>query len=486
MTELQMQRSMFVATHTDNVDVGGGPAFVPTHAGNVGDMNLTLSVPLVDTSPRRTGLSLSTNVRGGRPGFVQAHTDSGVRGIIETFVLFCEKHGFDFNNHDSVLKVCVLIGLICPDVRGLCAELIPDVPVSWDNISKEHLVFGNNPAIWVHVMQFFMLDADVVDEKVAQTSGFPMPPAFRTFYKLLHQSAISVTHEHAARLFILCNVSQLPMSLVVTHYNKKHNAATSCTPAQVFVGKYVDSRVNFESAPCREAILWALTHLHVSPEFERHVGHYHNHRSAIHNRMQIRIAQVQGGRLRLRNRLAMVSRGGLNPINMFNDSLESWCSRVRLTRNTSEWLKMQLYFLRSQRFDCTEAFYDMVPPDVAKLIVDTPIHEPDMLVIDNMMARLSFKGVPFHDMVEFSRKVFKEGSVYANQFKSMPNPMVFQLYVAAYQPVNWRIHWETIIPSIGMNNIVIAGVEQFVSTHPIAKDFVVKFVKASTRGELQI
>jgi hypothetical protein len=155
------------------------------------------------------------------------------REIVEGFVLFCEKHGINFIQHDSAMKACVLLSLICPDVKQMCDALVPEVFIAWDSICMSNPVFGVNTTTWANVMQFFELDTDVADETLATAAGFPMPTALCAFVQILKQSSISVTYEHAARLFVLCNVRELPMSVVVTHYNKKHNAATTSTPAQV-------------------------------------------------------------------------------------------------------------------------------------------------------------------------------------------------------------------------------------------------------------
>jgi hypothetical protein len=400
---------------------------------------------------------------------------------VETFVLFCEKQGIDSNMYDSAMKACVILSLICPDVQDMCNDLIPDVFIPWDSVSVQQLVFGINPTIWVHVMQFFQLDENVADEQVAIQSGCPMPAALCTFYQLLKQSSISLTYEHAARLFVLCNVSQLPMGAVLTQYNKKYNAATTSISANVFVGKYVDSRVKFERGPSHEAMLWVLRHLHVSSDFKQHVKYYNNHRSSTQNRRMVRTMQTQGGRLRLRTRLAELSLTHKSPVNVFNDTFASWCVRVRLPLSTRLFLKKKLYFLRAQNYDVTDAVYSLVSDDIAKLVMQTPVYDPDPDVIDLVISRLLLNAAPFKAMVDFSVHVFPPGSASAITVRSMPNPLLFQLYMAAYQPTHWRNHWSTIYPETGVNvnHIVINNVERYVNTHAICVASVMPYILAA-------
>ena len=399
----------------------------------------------------------------------------GSHDVVDTFVLFCEKHGIACASEDleSSLKVCVLLSLICPDVKDLCLALVPDTFIPWDSIGMEAPVFEANPTVWIGLMQHFKLDAGVKDEQVAAESGDPMPAALCTFFKLLNQASISMTYEHAARLFVLCNVRQLSMSALVTLYNQQYNAATNSTAAQRFVGKYADSRASFERAPCYDAILWVLGHLSVSTGFIQHVNRYRERRSSTQNRVLIRTALMSEGRLRLRSRLATLAI--TNPTNIFNDSFTSWCMRVRLPLSLGKFLKKKLYFLRAQAFDVTDAVHELTSPEVAKLIMETPIHDPDIDVIDLVISRLLLTKKPFKDMAEFGIDVIPVGSASAI-VRSMPNPLLFQLYVAAYQPVYWRANWMHLHPELASNHVVISNVERRVSNHPICVAEVLPYI----------
>jgi hypothetical protein len=306
---------------------------------------------------------------------------------------------------------------------------------------------------------------------------------------------------------------------------------------QVFVGKYVDSRVKFERDPCYEAMLWVFSHFHVSSSFKQNVDHFIQHRSSTQNRRLVRTAQVRkainrifvlvfdcvklqnmknfhekagstlcvhvplthpetiptpnsqpltltqisGGRLRLRSRLATLSAIHASSVNLFNDTFASWCVRVRLPLSTGPFLKKKLYFLRAQNYDISNIVCDLVSKDVAKLIVETPIHDPDTDVIDLVISRLLLNTKPFPELVEFGVQVLPVGSA-SSTVRSMPNPLLFQLYVAAHQPTNWKEHWKLLYPELTVNNLVMNNVERFVASHPVCIESVIPYVLAAVNN----
>jgi hypothetical protein len=299
--------------------------------------------------------------------------------------------------------------------------------------------------------------------------------------------------EHVMRLFVLCSVTNQPMSAIVYQYTRLHHrtqpkniknvpttgmrpeTVASITQSQIFVGKYVDNRVKFESDQCYEGMLWVFTNLIVKEGFEKFIAFYNENRLSIQNRMQLKAKQVYTGRLRLRDRLNAI--GTITKSKMFDDTFDAWCVRVRFPNNISLWLKQKLYFLRAQSFDVTNVVYSLVTTEVAKLVMENAVNNPEVAVIDAVIDRLRFHTKPFPMMEAFHAEAFTGLS--KTQVREIHNPMVMKLYVASYQKKNWRHHWCAILPESGMNHTIITHVERFVASHEFCKDSITEMLISS-------
>jgi hypothetical protein len=395
--------------------------------------------------------------------------------IVEAFVLFCEKHGIDVKEYDSAMKLCVLLSLGGVDIQGLCNALIPNVFVDWSNIAPGLLVFGNNTVSWIEAMQFFTLEENMKSGSI--------PNVLKTFTNLLEQSGIALPLEHIMRLFVLCSVTNQPMSSVVYQYTRLHHLRTKnpanveTAPSQKFVGKYVDNRVKFESNQCYEGMLWIFNNLVINEGFMQFVAYHSENRRCNQNRMQLKAKQVYTGRLRLRDRLGMIGTVAQTSNKMFDDTFDAWCTRVRFPNNISLWLKQKLYFLRAQSFDVSHVIVSLVSEGVAKLVMENAVNNPEVAVIDAVIERLRFHSKPFPMMEAFNAEAFTGLS--KTQIRQIHNPMVMKLYVASYQKKNWRLHWGAILPESGMNHTIITHVERFVSSHEVCKDSIIEMLRSS-------
>jgi hypothetical protein len=421
------------------------------------------------------------------------------QAIVEVFVLFCEKQGVDVNEYDSAMKLCVLLSLCGVDVKGLCATVIPNVFIDWTNITPGLMVFGSNTVSWIDAMQFFSLREDVSTEQNTITTAHRVPSVLLTFSKLLEQSGIILSFEHITRLFVLCSVTNQPMSAIVYQYTRLHQTIgvhrsdkntnpvsttasrpetfATTTQAQIFVGKYVDNRVKFESDQCYEGMLWVFTHLSITEGFMQFVQYHNENRLSIQNRMKLRAKQVYTGRLRLRDRLNSIGPDLHHTSKLFDDTFDAWCTRVRFPNNISMWLKQKLYFLRAQSFDVTHEVSSMVTPDVAKLVMENVVNNPEITVIDAVIERMRFHTKPFPMMKAFHSEAFTGLS--KTQIREIHNPMVMKLYVASYQKKNWRLHWGAILPESGMNHTIITHVERFVNSHEVCADPIMDMLRTS-------
>ncbi|KAJ1466965.1 hypothetical protein T484DRAFT_1756243 [Baffinella frigidus] len=415
------------------------------------------------------------------------------QGIVESFVLFCEKHGVDVNEYDSAMKLCILLSLGGVDTQGLCKAIIPNVFVDWTSIVPGMMVFGNNTVAWIDAMQFFTLSGDISSQQNA--TKHPGPSVLSTFTKLLEQSGISMPLEHVMRLFVLCSVTNQPMSAIVYQYTRLHHhpatkdtksvATTGIRPetsasnaqAQTFVGKYVDNRVKFESDQCFEGMLWVLTNLVIREGFMKFVTYHNENRIRMQKRMQLKAKQMYTGRLRLRDRLNAIGPALQTRDKMFDDMFDTWCTKVRFPNNISLWLKQKLYFLRAQSFDVTDVVCSLVTEEVAKLVMENTVHSPEVAVIDAVIERLRFHSKPFAMMEAFHSEAFTGLS--KTQIREIHNPMVMKLYVASYQKKNWRLHWCAILPESGMNHTIITHVERFVASHEVCKDSIIEMLRSS-------
>lgn len=420
---------------------------------------------------------------------VRISTNSTSQDVVEHFVQFCERQGVNMNEYDSALKLCVMLSLAGVDVRKLCSTIIPDVFVDWvqisgvsDNGTSGLRVFGENPAVWIRVMQFFSLKDNLQDETQsvaagrAVLTGDPVPEVLLTFGTMLKEADINLPFAHIARLFVLSSVNKQPMLKTVTQYCRiiyKNNVSNVSTQAQaqLFLGKYVDNRVKFESEHCYHGMQWVLRNFQVCDEFKNEVRYYHDHRDTVNNRMKLRAMQVHSGRPRLRDRLVSLEQGQRRltlttsaATQEAQDSFNGWCSRVRFPNNVCNWLRQKLYFLRCQHFNVDDVVGDMVSHDVAKKVCECTISVPETAVIDAVITRMLFHRQPFREMLDFRAEAFAGFAL--SHRKGITYPQIMQLYTAAYQKkATWKQHWQNVLPV--MNHTVIMHVEKFVQTHPI-------------------
>jgi hypothetical protein len=442
-----------------------------------------------------------------------SHTTTSIKsdsqGVVDMFVSFCEKQGVNVNEYDSAMKLCVLLSLSGVDTKRLCQTVIPDVFIDWANITPGMVVFGSSTVSWIDAMQFFTLRQDlglgklnlggVSTEHNPTNAANRVPCVLLTFSKLLEQSGIILSFEHIMRLFVLCSVTNQPMNVVVYHYTRLHQTTgvrrsdthnnpvstagsrpemvASNTQAQTFVGKYVDNRVKFESDQCYEGMLWVLTHLTTTEGFMQFIKYHNENRISIQNRMKLRAKQVFTGRLRLRDRLSSIEHTLHNKSKLFDDTFDAWCIRVRFPNNISMWLKQKIYFLCAQTFDVTSEVNSMVSTDVAKLVMENMVNNPEVTVIDAVIERMRFHTKPFPMMQAFHSEAFTGLS--KTQIREIHNPMVMKLYVASYQKKNWRLHWLNILPESGMNHTIITHVERFVASNEICGKPIMEMLRNS-------
>ena len=426
---------------------------------------------------------------------VSNHTSlkSQSQDLVESFVLFCEKHGVDVNEFDSAMKLCVIIGLRGVDIQNLCKSLLPTIFVDWNNITPGMLVFGSNTVSWINTMQFFHLDEKIKSQ--ANSLSHTIPDVLTSFTQLLKESGIILPMDHVMRLFILCSVTNQPMSAVVYQYTRLHHhskttdsnteqltigvqkeTVASNLQAQKFVGKYVDNRVKFESHQCYEGMHWIFTNIAVEPGFMQYIRFFNENRLCVKTRMELKAKQVYSGRLRLRDRLNSIGPSMQAHTDMYDDTFDAWCTRVRFPNNISLWLKQKLYFIRAQTYDVTQVVSSLVSEEVASLIMKNAINNPEVCVIDAVIERLRFHSKPFPMMKAFHSEAFTGLS--KTQVREIQNPMVMKLYVASYQKKNWRLHWCAILPECGMNHTIITHVERFVASHDICSTSITEMLKS--------
>lgn len=417
------------------------------------------------------GEGVSTGIRVDVHHTNKKEHEAGI--IARDFVVFCEKQGLDVNDYDVSLKVCVLLSLAGVDVKSLGESLFPNVFLDWKRLSENERVekkggkiFENSAVTWIKILQFFTVGVE--------TKENPVPVVLVDYQQLLKQCKMDLELSDVTRLFVLSSVNnQAMLDTVSEYYRIIFPKETIGKRAQHFVGRYVDHRGKFERENYLPGIKWVLQNIRVSEVFRNEVRHHFEHRDSMQSRQVLRAVQLHRGRPCLRDRLASLDVKTNNGAMSTNkqetrDKFRMWCSRVRFPNNVCVWLRQKLYFLRCQRFD-TEGEIEgvlrgMVSHDIAKAVCECTIANPDIEVIDTVIARMLFHRKPFPEMIAFRTDAF---TGFANSRSlTITNPQVMQLYTSAYQHSSpWQDHWKKIISV--MNHTTITHVEKFVHTHPI-------------------
>jgi len=97
---------------------------------------------------------------------------------------------------------------------------------------------------------------------------------------------------------------------------------------------------------------------------------------------------------------------------MSRDSFHGWCTNVRFPNNVNVWLRQKLYFVQCQREEENLALQHYVKETVdtalAQQIANLKIAHVETVVVQSVIAKLSFFRQPFTELVKF-REVVTSG-----------------------------------------------------------------------------
>jgi hypothetical protein len=414
------------------------------------------------------------------------------RILISSIVSLCDRATIDISNGiDRAIRTIIGISLKFLDRRMLVENIVPGGYVDWEYVDNSENILAHkknllgDSDIWLELLRYIDFSKATMEALLLRTTHPPIWTLYKTMEENVGHIGTRWTFNDTCKLFLLSNVRGIPFNYVTERYITKSLTQNSLMICSKIMEEMADAR--HDSSVYLSSVQHILEKSIINTTaIEKHIQHYQGTVQAQQASWKMKHMSIQC-RPSMRTVLATKRMNRVSTCDSLQETtptavtFNTFCDIVRFPNCMSHLLRNRCYLLacqpETQHFKLADHIGLFVPEDLARIINDHAIIDPDEKSLRDSINTLTLNIHPFPELKQFRQQCFAAYPVTQSERLTMTD--ILKLYVSAYQyPSLWKQLWKAVDPL--MSTQISKAVESFVAKNKFATQNFIQILKTSS------